>query len=515
MAASMLTEPNTARLFTEGLTKSYPGTLALSDLDLDLHAGEVHGIAGQNGAGKSTLVRLLSGAERPDSGSVTMDGQLVTLDSPQDAQRAQIYTVHQELSLMPSLSVAENIFLGDMPLHRWKSVDWAAVRRAASASLHELGIDIDVRRPVGSLPVGHRQLVEIAKAVRRDARVLLLDEPTATLPANEVQQLFTLINRLKQRGIAIVYISHHFDEMYEICDRISVFRDGRKVAEYPAESRQHDAILRSMLGSASTIAAPTGGGSGQASMPRIGSGQTSNEVVMRVAGLRDSNLDDIGFELHRGEVLGVSGLLGNGQSDLATALFGATPATSDEFVMNGRARHPRDPADAISLGIGLLPEERKTQGLVLNMSVSSNITMPKLREFTKNGFLQRSAEHSTAGHMREALDIKTRSLQQPVADLSGGNQQKVALAKWLVSGVKILICAEPTRGVDVGAKVEIYELLGKFVGEGGSVLLVTSEIEEALMCDRVLVMRRGAVVGEASRAAIEARGEDSIIGLFS
>ncbi|MCW2846171.1 MAG: D-ribose transport system ATP-binding protein [Marmoricola sp.] len=512
MTSSVAREPGPVQFAVRGLGKSYPGTRALADLDLDLVAGEVHGIAGQNGAGKSTLVRIMSGVEKPDTGSIVIDGARVRFDSPQDAQRAQIYTVHQELSLMAPLSVAENIFMGDLKLRPGRWVDWAAVRREASEGLRELGIDIDVRRPVSSLPIGHRQLVEIAKAVRRDARVLLLDEPTATLPAHEAHRLFTLVETLKERGIAIVYISHHFDEMYEICDRISVFRDGRKVAEHPAEVGEHNSILRAMLGKKgeSTLRLNSTAG-----VSRIGEGAASDEVVLQVKDLRSDVLRDVSLSLRRGEVLGVSGLLGNGQSELSAALFGATEARSSEFVVNGRSRHPRHPAEAIALGIGLLPEERKSQGLVLSMSVTSNVTMAALGSFTRSGLLQRGAERRAAARMRTSLAIKASSTQQPVATLSGGNQQKVALAKWLVSGVQILIFAEPTRGVDVGAKAEIYGLIGEFVRAGGSVIVLTSEISEALMCDRVLVMRRGALVGEVDRDAIEDRGEDAVMDLFS
>lgn len=511
-SSSVAVESARPQFGVRGLGKTYPGTRALVDLDLDLVAGEVHGIAGQNGAGKSTLVRLMSGIEKPDTGSIVIDGERVRFDSPQDAQRAQIYTVHQELSLMAPLSVAENIFMGDMRLHPWRSVDWGSVRREATESLRELGIDIDVRRPVSSLPIGHRQLVEIAKAVRRDARVLLLDEPTATLPAQEAHRLFALIETLKKRGIAIVYISHHFDEMYEICDRISVFRDGRKVAEHRALASEHDAILRAMLGSKGEATLRS---SSAAGVQRIGSGPASDEIVLGVKDLRNETLRGVSLSLRRGEVLGVSGLLGNGQSELSSALFGAMESQSSQFVVNGKSKHPRHPAEAIALGVGLLPEERKSQGLVLPMSVTANVTMSALGRFTKSGFLQRAAERRTASEMRSSLAIKTSSTQQPVANLSGGNQQKVALAKWLVSGVQILIFAEPTRGVDVGAKAEIYGLIRKFVRGGGSAIVVTSEINEALMCDRVLVMRRGALVGEVAREAIEQRGEDAVMELFT
>jgi ribose transport system ATP-binding protein len=504
----------TARLAISQVSKAYPGTQALSDIDLEVMPGEIHGIAGQNGAGKSTLVRILSGAEKPDAGTVLLDGEPVHFGSPQEAHRARIFTVHQELSLMPDLSVAENAYVDDLPRGRWGGVRWREVRARTREGLRELGYDIDVRKPVSSLPIAHRQAVEILKAVSRDARVLLLDEPTATLPRNEVTRLFRLLRELQAKGIAIVYISHHFDEMYEICDRISVFRDGRRVGVFAGEESSHDPILTAMLGAAGGAAdrltvRPAHGA-------RLGTGRVSDTVALGVEGLRGGGvLDGVDLTLRTGEVLGVSGLAGNGQSELAACLFGARPSTSTRFVLNGRQCRLRGPAHAIGLGLGLLPEERKSQGLVLGMPVTSNVTMAALPRFTRYAFLDRGAETAAAERMRESLAIKTRSVRQPVRNLSGGNQQKVALAKWLVSGVRTLIFVEPTRGVDVGAKLEIYQLIKDFVADGGSVLIITSEIDEALMCDRVAVMRRGRIVGVVERDQIDRDGEASVLALFS
>jgi ribose transport system ATP-binding protein len=503
----------TPRLAVSQLSKSYPGTRALSGLDLAVMSGEIHGIAGQNGAGKSTLVRILSGAEKPDDGVVLLDGEPVHFDTPHGAQRAGIYTVHQELSLVPELSVAENIYIDDLPRTRWGTVSWREVRARARADLATLGFDIDVRRPVGTLPIAHRQAVEIAKAVCRDARVVILDEPTATLPRQDVQHLFGVLRQLQSRGIAIIYISHHFDEVYEICDHVSVFRDGRKVGAFAGEAENHAAVLQAMLGSAGSSELLAGG---PAKAARLGSGQATDQVALGVEGLCDEGvLDGVDLTLRRGEVLGVSGLAGNGQSELAACLFGARPSRSSAFVVNGVRRRVKDPADAIRLGLGLLPEERKTQGLALDMSVTKNITMASLPAFTRHAFLRRSEETGVALTMRDSLAIKTSSIHEPVVNLSGGNQQKVALAKWLVSGVKTLIFVEPTRGVDVGAKLEIYELIRAFVAGGGSVLVITSEIDEALMCDRVAVMRRGRVVGTVERDQLENDGESAVLELCS
>ncbi|SDP43152.1 monosaccharide ABC transporter ATP-binding protein, CUT2 family [Arthrobacter sp. ok909] len=498
-----------------GVSKAYPGTQALSNIDLHIMPGEIHGIAGQNGAGKSTLVRILSGVEKPDSGTVLLDGAPVSFDNPHAAQRARIMTVHQELSLMPHLSVAENIYVGELPRTVLGTVDWRTVRSRAREQLLRLGFDLDVRASVGSLPIAHRQAVEIAKAVSGNARVLILDEPTATLPRHDVRQLFDLLNQLKKLGIAIIYISHHFDEMYEICDKISVFRDGRRVAVHEADASRHDLILQAMLGGVSTEqSAKLQLGSSET--PRLGVGRTTGEVALAVRGLRDGHdLHGIDLTLHRGEVLGVAGLSGNGQSQLAAALFGAEKSTQQSFEINGRKRHTADPAESIRLGLGLLPEERKAQGLALTMSVTENITMASLAKFSPGFFLNRGSEHRAALRMRDALAIKVASVRQPVGNLSGGNQQKVALAKWLVSGVKTLIIVEPTRGVDVGAKLEIYELIRQFVEDGGSVIVITSEIDEALMCDRVLILSRGRISGTVDRAEIDEHGEAAVLNRFN
>lgn len=516
MIAFAGTAQDVARVSITGVSKSYPGTRALIDLDLAVMPGEVHGIAGQNGAGKSTLVRILSGVERPDTGTIRLDGEEVSLETPQAAQRAQIMTVHQELSLIPYLSVAENIFVGDMPRTRAGSIAWRRLRRDARQQLLALGFDIDVRKPVSALPIAHRQAVEIAKAISRNARVLILDEPTATLPRHDVAKLFELLRRLRTSGIAIIFISHHFDEMYEICDTISVFRDGRRVAGFVAEEENHDAILQAMLGSMN----PEDSQRlqlGASDTPRLGLGRVDGEVALEVQGLSDdSNLSDVDLVLHRGEVLGVAGLSGSGQTQLAAALFGAQKYSVRSFTVSGRqVGRLHSPANAVRLGLGLLPEERKSQGLILPMSITRNITLAALGKFSRLAVIDKRKEAATGQRMRTALSIKAPSLGRPVATLSGGNQQKVALAKWLVSGVRTLIFVEPTRGVDVGAKLEIYELIRGFVEGGGSAIIITSEIDEALMCDRVAVLRRGTIVATVDRPTIERDGEVAVMKFFA
>jgi ribose transport system ATP-binding protein len=503
------------RIAVRGLGKSYPGARALVDLDLEVMPGQIHGIVGQNGAGKSTFIRMLSGADRPDAGSILIDGEPVQFTTPQSAQRAGIFTVYQELSLVPDLSVAENIHIGVLPRNRWGGVSWRKSRARARAELATLGFDVNVRKPVRALPMAHRQAVEIAKAVGRDVKVLLLDEPTATLPKPDVDRLFEVLRQLQARGITILYISHRMDEMYEICDQISVFRDGRRAGTYDVADSSPDEVLRAMLGRMIAETVDTSDAR-RVRMRRLGGGAASHEVALAVEGLSDGAvLEDVHLRLHRGEVLGVSGLAGNGQAELAACLFGASRASAGRFVIDGRERRLKSPVQAIRLGLGLLPEERKSQGLVLGMTTANNITMASLPRFTRHGLLRRRDEGRAAQQMRDSLAIKTRSVRNPAGNLSGGNQQKVVLAKWLLSQARTLIFDEPTRGVDVGAKVEIYELIRRFVKDDGSVLIITSEIDEALMCDRVVVMKRGRIAGVVTREQLDRDGESAVLDLCS
>jgi ribose transport system ATP-binding protein len=501
------------RISVRAINKSFPGVRALNNVDLTVLPGEMHGIVGQNGAGKSTLIRILAGAEQPDDGEVLLDGEPVRFKSPQDAQKAGIFTVYQELSLFPTLSVAENIHVDGLSRGKWGGVSWRQVRERAEADLGRLGFDIDVRTPVGELRMAHQQAVELAKALRQNARVILLDEPTATLSKPEADRLFALLRRLQAQGIALIYISHRMDELYEMCSRISVFRDGRRVGTYEVGETSHSEVVRAMLGRLidESVAEPI---EGVTRMRGLGVGKRPESVALKVEGLSDGAiLDDVGFSLGRGEVLGVTGLAGNGQAELAGCLFGARKATAGRFVVHGQERAIASPADAVRLGIGLVPEDRKDEGLALDMSITSNITMASLPQFTRYSFLRRAAEVRKAAEMRKSLGIKASGLSQAVGKLSGGNQQKVVFAKWLLNGANILVLDEPTRGVDVGAKAELYELIRVFVRDGGSVVLITSELEEALMCDRVLVMRRGRVAGVLESDELEHDGETAVLDL--
>lgn len=509
-AALMNDEP---ALSTRGLEKRYPGVHALKGVDLDFLGGQVHALVGQNGAGKSTLIKMLSGAELPDRGSIAIDGHPVTFRGPHDAQAAGICTIFQELSLVPHLTVAENVMLGGLPTGRGRAVSWRRMRRKAVEILERLGANLDVDRPVRSLTVAQQQYVELAKALRREARVVLLDEPTATLPSRDVDRLFEVMRGLREQGVALIYISHRLEEVYEIAQSITVLRDGRKVGTYAIDELSAPEIVRAMIGRPST-ASVIGDPEIDGRRRRLGAGGSA-EVVLEARHLSDgSTLRDASLALHRGEILGVGGLVGSGQSQLAECLFGARAAVSGTILVDGQRVQLHNPREAIALGIGLLPQERKTQGLFLGMSVQQNTTVVKLQQFTRAGMLRRSAENTATRKMIDALGMKVHHPQQRAGTLSGGTQQKVVLAKWLVARSRVLLFDEPTRGIDVGAKEEIYRLMAEYVAGGGSILLISSELPEILLCDRAIVLAQGKVVGELAHDDMDTHGE-AVLNLFA
>lgn len=497
---------NDAILQIEGLCKAYPGVQALDSVDLEIRTGEIHALLGQNGAGKSTLIKLLSGADRPDSGQLRVGGCVVSFKSPQDAQRNGIFTIYQELSLVPELSVAENIFIADLPLRRFGTVDWQKLKEQAAATMEWLGFALDVDSPVRKLSVAQKQGVELAKILHRKARIVLLDEPSAALPQSDVARLFDVLKTLQSRGLALVYISHRIDEVQELCDIATVLRDGRKAGTYRVAETQPTDLIRAMIGRELTSSliseTPTG-----EKKPRLGDGGDGT-VVLSVRGLTDgSTFHDISFDLHRGEILGITGLIGNGQTELASCLFGARGHVAGDMAAGGVPVRIRKPADAIRAGIGLLPEERKVQGLVLPMSIESNITMANHDEFSHFTIIDRHRERKLVDKMMSSLGIRAGSAEQAAGSLSGGNQQKVVLAKWLASKCGILVFSEPTRGIDVGAKEEIYHLIRDFTKTGGSVVLISSELPEMMSCDRVFVISRGRFVGELNYDEIDFNAE--------
>ena len=472
-----------------GIRKAFPGVIALDGVDLTLHAGEVHMLLGENGAGKSTLIKILSGAYRKDAGEIRIHGRVVDIQNPRDALALGIRVIYQELNLVPQLSVAENIFLGDTPTRGAGFIDWRSLTESASRLLADLGLDLDAQAPLHRLSLAQRQLVEIAKALRRDASILVMDEPTSALTSREVDQLFSLIERLVQRGVAVVYITHRLDEVYRIGGRVTVLRDGRRVATSLLSAVMVDSLVRQMANRDLTEHFPK---------QRVDAGAE----LLRVEGLgRTGALHDISFSVRAGEVVGIAGLMGAGRSELARVLAGADRADSGRIVCGDTEVTFNHPADAIREGIGLLPEDRKAQGLVAGLTAERNIALPYGRRLARGGFLTRDSEAALADPVMKELRVKATPTQE-VRVLSGGNQQKVVLAKWLAGDTRIFIFDEPTRGVDVGAKVEIYHLMNKLTAEGAGIVMISSELPELLgMSDRILVMKGGHITATFDRAA--------------
>ncbi|MFB3905179.1 MAG: sugar ABC transporter ATP-binding protein [Acidobacteriota bacterium] len=468
-----------------GIRKTYPGVVALEDVDFDLRRGEVHILLGENGAGKSTLVKILSGACRRTSGRIYLEEIETDIKNPRQAEDLSIRVIHQELNLVPYLSVADNLFLGREPALFPGILDQASMNESAKRLLAGLGLDIDPRKPVRSLGIAEQQMVEIAKALSADARILIMDEPTSALTESEIRQLFATIRRLKQQGVSIVYISHRLEEAFEIGDRVSVLRDGRLVATRPVSGVTQPELIRLMVDRELKEQFPK-------QKARLG------EEVLRVDGLsKDGAFTAVSFSLRRGEVLGIAGLMGSGRTELARVLFGVDRADQGEIFVRGQRCDIRSVQAAIKLKMGFVTEDRKSEGLVLNLSVKDNICLPSVPRFSRLGVMRgRKEQQAALGYVRQ-LAIKTPSLGQRVVLLSGGNQQKVVLGKWLCSNAEILILDEPTRGIDVGAKVEIYEWMNRLASEGAAILMISSELPEILgMSDRILVMRRGRIAAE-------------------
>jgi ribose transport system ATP-binding protein len=477
-----------------GITKSFPGVQALRDVDFDLRPGEVHVLVGENGAGKSTLIKILSGVYQADRGTIRLRGTDVRLTSPRDAQARGISTVYQEFNLVPQLSVAENVYLGQEPLRG--PLRWIDQRRRLAATrdlLRGLGIDAMARAPVRTLGVAEQQLVEIAKALSRDARIIVMDEPTAALTAHEIQRLFGIVRTLTSRGIGVIYISHRLEELGEIGDRVTVLRDGQRVGTAEVGQVSVDEIIRMMVGRDVRNKYP------KVTVPR-------GEEVLRVEGLtRPGVLDGVSFSLRRGEILGIAGLVGAGRTELALTLFGAAPASAGRVTIKGVPVRPRSPREAIHAGLALLPEDRKRHGLVLVQSITTNVTLPVAHRLGRWGLLDQGRMRTLARRYAGALRIATPTLDRRVVHLSGGNQQKVVLAKWLATRSEIVIFDEPTRGIDVGAKIEVYQLMNELVERGAGIVMISSELPEVLgMSDRILVMRQGRVAAEFMRADVTA-----------
>jgi ribose transport system ATP-binding protein len=482
------------------ISKSFPGVQALCDVSLTCAAGEVHALVGENGAGKSTLVKILAGAETPDAGQILLDGRVARCVRPHDAQRQGISIIYQEFNLLPELTVLENIYLGRERHLVPGILDWAAMVRDAEGTLARLGIALDVHARVADLSVAQQQMVEIARALSRQARVVIMDEPSTVLAGHELERLFAMIAALKAQGVAIIYISHRLEEVFRIADRATVLRDGQVMATLNPAETTRAALIRLMVGREVQESERGDGSRGE------------REPVLEVHGLcAEGFLRDISFTLHRGEILGVAGLVGAGRTTLARALFGAASVTSGHITVRGRTLVPGDPAAALRAGLALVPEDRKSQGLVLNLSVAQNISLPHLGRLTDGPLLSHHRQEALVSGAIRDLAIRTPTAAQEVRYLSGGNQQKVVLAKWLVAQPQVLILDEPTRGVDVGAKAEIYAIIRALARHGTAILMISSELPELLrMADRILVMHEGRLTGEVTAAEAT---EEAILSL--
>jgi len=473
----------------QNIRKQYPGVLALSDVNFELRAGEVHCLVGENGAGKSTLMKVLSGAIRKDSGSILIDGKDVEFHSPADSQRAGIGMIYQEFKLVPELTVAENILLGNEPTKKKSPfVDFKKMHEIARTALAQLGEEIPTTALISSLSVAQRQIVEIAKAISKKVRILAMDEPSAALTENELKNLFAVIRRLKAEGVGIIYISHRLEEIFEIGDRLTVLRDGKFIHSCTVAESDRRSLVRWMVGREL-----------EQEYPKIE--LKRGEEILKVESVNSDLLKNVNLTVHRGEILGLAGLVGAGRSELARIIFGADPKENGSIYFEGKEIHPRSPREAIDLGIGLLTEDRNKYGLIMQMNVRENISLSNLNDVVKGLFINRSKENSISKKFTNDLRIKTPSIEQEVENLSGGNRQKVVLARWLFTKSKLLIFDEPTVGIDVGIKYEIYNLINQLAKDGIGVIVISSDLPELLgISDRVAVMCEGKLAGVLSRS---------------
>jgi galactofuranose transport system ATP-binding protein len=484
----MTSSTQPALLEMSGVFKSFPGVRALSDASLRVGRSEVHALIGQNGAGKSTMIKILTGAYRRDAGSVIFDGQAVDFSSPQAAQVAGIATIYQEVNLVPLRSVAENILLGREP-KRWGLIDWKRLNARASAALERFGVHVDVTQPLGTVSIAVQQMTAIARAVNLNAKLVVMDEPTSSLDEGEVETLFGVIRQLKAEGVSVIFVSHKLSELYAVCDRVTIMRDGQTVFESEMAGATKLELVARMLGKDVGEVQRVGltAFGDRAAIDRTGPPLLQAEHLRRGTRLRD-----VGLSVHPGETLGLAGLLGAGRTETARAVFGADALEGGQIKLEGRDVHWRSPKEAIEAGFGFCSEDRKIEGIVPDLSVSENLTLALLPRLARNGIVDRAKQLEIVERYIQRLGIKTSGPDQPVRELSGGNQQKVLLARWLCMNPKFLILDEPTRGIDIGAKGEIQALIGDLAKDGLGVLMISSELEELSEgCDRVIVLRDG------------------------
>src|SRR4051812_653527 len=491
------TSPVTAPVVAlRNVSKAFGPTRALTDVTLELRPGQVHALVGENGAGKSTLVKTLAGIHVPDTGTVELDGRPIVLSGPAQARTLGLAVVHQEPRLFPDLSVAENVFLGHAPAGRLGTVDWSAMRREARALFDELDVRFDVQAPVHGLSMADQQLIEIAKALSVRAKVLILDEPTASLSAHEVERLFQIVRGLRDRGVAVLFVSHRLAEVFDVCDTATVLRDGRHVITTPTRDLTTDDLIRHMVGRTVTL------------FPKADT--EPGDVRLEVTGLsRAGEFDDVTFSVRSGEIVGMAGLVGAGRTEVARVLFGIDQRDAGEVRIDGTAVRFRSPSEAMDAGIAYLPEDRHQEGLVLDFSIAENVTLPILPRLFPRLLVRRSAERDVAREFTDLFRVRMTSVDQPVGALSGGNQQKVVLAKWLASKPSVLILDEPTRGIDIGAKVEVHRLISDLAASGLAILLISTDLPEVLaMSDRILVPHEGRITAEIAR---EHASEESVM----
>lgn len=474
-------------LTLKNITKEFPGVKALDDVTINIERGTIHGLVGENGAGKSTLIKVLAGIYQPNKGEIILDGKPCRFNSPIEARRAGISVVHQEIKLAEPLSVAENMFLGNVQLKNGL-VDWKGMRRRAREIVEDLGMDIDINAQVSSLTVAKKQIVEIMHAINNNSRILIMDEPSAVLTDRELEVMFRIVKQLRDKGITIIYISHRLDEIFGLCSNVSVLRDGRHIDTIPVASVDRQGLINMMVGREM----------GQEYPKEVGN---VGGTILEVKNLSRGILQDISFEVKSGEVFGISGLVGAGRTELARAILGIDKPESGEVYVRGKKVHYRTFADAIRDGLGLIPEDRKLQGLVQIMSVKRNTTLVNMKRVLHAGVISSSLEEKLSKEYADKLHVVTPSMETEVQYLSGGNQQKVVIAKWLFQNSEILFLDEPTRGIDVGAKAEIYRLINRMAKEGKTIIMISSEMPELLgLCDRIMVMHEGHKMGELNAA---------------
>ncbi len=475
-------------LVASNISKSFGGVHALEDVQFEAAPGEVHALLGENGAGKSTLIKIFTGVHQPDGGTLRLNGAVVHFPGPRDARDAGIAAIYQEPSLFPELDIAENIFVGRQPV-RAGSVAWKQMTSEAAALLHTLGVKLDPRTKANRLSVAQQQMVEIARALSINAKILIMDEPTSSLTLAEVADLFEIVRRLREQGTAIIFISHRLEELFQIADCVTILRDGRYVDTRPMEGVTTDMLIQMMVGRQLTDL-----------FPKLD--VKPGEPLLEVQGLaRAGKFRDVSFTVRAGEIVGMAGLVGAGRTEVACSLFGVDPATAGTIRIDGKAVKISSPQQAMRMGLAYVPEDRQHQGLVLPMSIAENVTLPILQRMRKGPFFDARTEGSVAETAADRMEVKRATVWQKARELSGGNQQKVVLAKWLETNPRILILDEPTRGIDVGTKAAVHALMSKLASEGMAILMISSELPEVLgMSDRIIVMREGRMTAHFNRA---------------